>query len=135
MCKLQNALYNAVVVTTAAMYGKPPQQKQISKAEATFAKVIENAKNKNQRKMRKAPLLTYILLFGSLLFLAFKFPYQPPQTQPKQYTVSMPVNEWELVAGALNNCDDVAVNAKKQLIEKIGVQIRAQLAADTTKKK
>lgn len=86
--------------------------------------------------MNKYLKFTAAIAFLTLIIVVIGYAQQPPKKpQEKQYTVTLSIQDWQTVLNAISLPDDVTVNDKKSLVNKIVPQINKQLTDTTAKKK
>lgn len=79
--------------------------------------------------MKRSLLIIISLFLGFIAVVSFK--QQQPQTAQK-YTVTLSVNEWQAVIGAITDPDSYSNNQRKEISNII---TRNMTSADTTKAK
>lgn len=86
--------------------------------------------------MKKQIKFLSAILLLTIIIAAIGYAQKKEQPKPeKQYSVLLTVQEWELVVQSINNPDDITLNQKKFITNKIVPQLNRQIVADTTTKK
>ena len=83
--------------------------------------------------MKKQIKFLSAILFLTLIIAVIGYAQKNEQPKAeKQYSVSLTVQEWELVVQSINNPKDITENQRSYLTNKIVPQVNKQLATDTT---